>query len=158
MLKDFKKFILRGSFVDLAIGFTVGAAFSTVAKSLVNDIIMPPISYLLGGGDIANYFFVLKQGTTPPPYNTLDSAQKAGAITLNYGQFFNNILTLILVGIAMFLVVKAMSNLENQFVLISGKKEKEKPSEPTDKKCPFCFSTIPFKATRCPNCTSQLKK
>lgn len=159
MFKEFKKFILRGNLIDLAIGFTVGASFSTVAKSLVNDIIMPPISALLGQTDFSNTFMVLRQGLPSGPYQTLAEASEAGAVTLNYGVFFNNVLALLIVAFAMFMIIKAVNKLQDE--LIDTKKgaadaKKKKNNNPTDKKCPFCFTIIDFKATRCPACTSKL--
>jgi len=158
MFKEFKKFILRGNLVDLAIGFTVGAAFSTVARSLVNDILMPPIGYLLGSTDFSNLMLVLKEGTVPPPYNSPEQAQAVGAITINWGLFVNNVFALLIVALSMFLVIKAFNRLENQIGDISGKKEKDKPQQPSSKKCPYCLSNIAYQATRCPECTSKLKK
>ena len=157
MFKDFKKFILRGNLIDLSIGFTVGAAFSTVAKSLVTDVIMPPISLLLGQADFSNLYWLLRQGReTVGPYTTLAEAEAAGAITLNYGRFTTNILSLLLVSFAMFAVIKAINYLEDHLEDITGEKsEKDKP--PSLKKCFFCIQTIPYKATRCPNCTSKLE-
>lgn len=112
MFHEFKKFILRGNLVDLAIGFTVGAAFSTVAKSLVDDIIMPPVGWILGNADFSNFFILLKEGTkTAAPYASLEAAETAGAITINYGRFLNNIFTLLIVGFAMFLVIKAVNKM-----------------------------------------------
>jgi len=156
MLKEFRKFILRGNIVELVIGFTVGAAFSSAAKSIVNDIIMPPISLLLGKSDFSNLFVVLRQGQTPPPYQSLSSAQNAGAVTLNYGIFINNLLSLTLVALAMFLIIKSVNKVENELAELTGKKSAKKEDQPSNKKCQFCFSTIDYKATRCPFCTSQL--
>lgn len=156
MFKEFKKFILRGNLIDLAIGFTVGAAFSTVAKSIVTDIIMPPISLLLGKTDFSNLFVLLSEGTPSGPYSTLEEATKAGAITLNYGLFINNLLSLIIVAFAMFLLIKFVNKLENDLVSTKKITSKDKKSEPTDKKCPYCFTIIDFKATRCSSCTSKL--
>lgn len=156
MLKDFKKFILRGNLVDLAVGFTVGASFSTVAKSLVNDIIMPPIAFLLGQSDFSNQFIILRN-PTDQTYPTLAAAQSAGATTLNYGAFINNVFALLVVALSMFLVIKGFNRLESGIVLIAGKPEKEKANEPTSKKCPYCLTTVPYKARRCPACTSELK-
>jgi large conductance mechanosensitive channel len=158
MFKDFKKFILRGNLVDLAIGFTVGAAFSTVAKSLVNDIIMPPIGLLLGKTDFADLFILLKQGSPPSPYASLSRAEAAGAVTINYGNFLNNVFSLILVGFSMYLVIKGVNRLDKQLEGLSKKEEKKEAQLPADKKCPFCFSVIPYKATKCPQCTSSLPK
>jgi large conductance mechanosensitive channel len=158
MFKDFKKFILRGNLIDLAIGFTVGASFSSVAKSLVNDIIMPPVGLLLGRSDFSNLFIVLKKGTPPPPYQNLSSAQASGAVTINFGDFINSIISLILVGFAMYLVIKAVNRLDKQLEGLSKKEEKEEEKLPSDKKCRYCFSVIPYRATRCPHCTSELPK
>lgn len=156
MLKEFKKFILRGNLIDLAIGFTVGASFSTLAKSLVDDIIMPPIAALLGNQDFNDLFIVLRSGEDGPPYTTLDVAQAAGAITLNYGRFLSNLLALLLVGIAMFVVIKMVNQLHEKLDNLVGKERDNKEQLPENKKCPFCYSTIAYKATRCPNCTSEL--
>jgi len=111
-LSDFQKFVIRGNMVDLAIGFTVGAAFSTVAKSLVEDIIMPPISALLGSADFSDLFLVLRAGETPPPYPTRAIAKEAGAVTLNYGQFASNITSLLVVALAMYLLIKTFNRFE----------------------------------------------
>ena len=110
MLQDFKQFILRGNFVDLAIGFTVGAAFSTVAKSFVEDILMPPIGWVLGNTDFSNFFLLLREGTPAGPYRSLEAAATAGAITINFGRFINNLLSLVIVGFAMYLIVKIVNN------------------------------------------------
>jgi len=153
---DFKKFALRGNLLDLAIGFTVGAAFTTIARSLVSDIIMPPIGYLLGRSDFADFFLLLRAGEfSPPPYATLADAQAAGAVTVNYGIFFNNCLAFVLVTVAMSLVIRFINRVEDRLEAFAG--EPPQPGEPTDKKCPFCRTTIPFKACRCPNCTSHLQ-
>ncbi|MBU0679345.1 MAG: large conductance mechanosensitive channel protein MscL [Verrucomicrobia bacterium] len=155
LVADFKKFTMRGNLIDLAVGFTVGAAFSTVAKSLVNDIIMPPIGLLMGSSDFSDLFLVLKHGDVlGGPYTTLADAQTAGAVTINYGAFLNNCIALALVAFAMFVVIRIVNRaedaLEAQFV------DPPQPGEPTEKKCPFCRSTIHIKATRCPHCTSDL--
>lgn len=153
---DFKKFVLRGSLVDMAVGFTVGAAFGTIAKSLVDDIIMPPIGLLLGDADFSDFFLVLKDGAkAPPPYTTLADAQAAGAVTVDYGQFGNNLLAFVLVALAMFAVIRAVVRVEDSLEARSAGPRPE-PGEPSDKKCPYCRTTIPFQATRCPACTSHL--
>jgi|SRR3989344_128469 len=156
MFGEFRKFILRGNIVELVIGFTVGASFSTVAKSIVNDIIMPPISLLLGKKDFSNLFFTLREGITPSPYESLSEALSAGAVTLNYGIFLNNLLALILVALAMFFIIKSVNKVENELAELTGKRSAKKIDQPSNKKCQFCFSTIDYKATRCPQCTSQL--
>ncbi len=159
MFKEFKKFILRGNLVDLAVGFTVGASFSTVAKSLVEDIIMPPIGLLTGKSDFSNQFILLRAGEkTPPPYTSLSAAETAGAVTLNYGQFINNILSLMVVALAMFVIIKFVNELDEGLEVIKGKKKVEKKDQPSNKKCQYCYSTVDYRATRCPECTSNLKK
>ena len=153
MLQDFRTFALRGNLIDMAIAFTVGAAFATVAKSVVSDVVMPPIGLALGRSDFSDMFWLLRAGTeTPPPYATLADAQAAGAVTVNWGVFVNNVLAFLLVALAMFVVVGAVTRMKD--ALEGG--EPEKPGEPTDKKCPYCLSMIPYQATRCAFCTSQL--
>ena len=158
LIADFKKFALRGNMVDLAIGFTVGAAFTTVVKSLVNDVIMPPIGLLTGNADFSDLFWVLDlpEGVSEPEggFQTLSGAQEAGAVTLNYGVFFNNCLALLIVALAMFLIIRAVNRLDEELDEAFGEKPPE--GEPTEKKCEFCRSTIPYRATRCPQCTSEL--
>ncbi len=149
MFKEFKEFALRGSVLDMAVGIIIGAAFGTVVSSLVSDILMPPIGLLLGHVDFGNLFVVLAHGTTPAPYASLAAAQQAGAVTLNYGQFINKIISLLIVAFALFLVIRSMNRLT--------KKAEAAPAEPTTKECPHCFTTIPIKAVRCPHCTSELK-
>ena len=156
VLEEFKKFALRGNVVDLAIGFTVGAAFSTVAKSLVDNVIMPPIGLVLGRADFSDLFILLKAGEAePPPYATLADAQAAGAVTLNYGVFINNVLALLVVALAMFLIVRAINRLNEKLQDEFGTTD-EAPAEPSEKKCAYCRSVIAYRATRCPNCTSHL--
>ena len=143
MLKEFKEFIQRGSVIDLAVAFIMGGAFAAIVSSLVKDIVMPIVGVLLGGVDFTNLFITLKGG----PYASLADAQKAGAATINYGVFINTIITFLIVAFAMFLLIKAMR----------ATKKKPAPAAPTTKECTYCLSTIPLKATRCPNCTSELK-
>jgi len=143
MLKEFKEFAMRGNVVDMAVGIIIGAAFGTIVKSLVNDIIMPPIGLLLGNVDFSNLFVVLKGVGS---YATLAEAQAAGAVTLNYGVFVNTIINFVIVAFAIFMVVKNMNRLKRQ----------EPAPEPTTKECPYCLSAIPLNATRCPFCTSEL--
>ena len=149
MIKEFKEFAMRGNVVDMATGIVIGAAFGTIVKSLVSDILMPPIGLLLGNVDFSNLFIVLKSGTVAGPYATLAEASKAGAVTLNYGVFFNSIVSFVIVAFALFLLIKNMNRLK--------RKEEAPPAAPTVKDCPFCFTSIPVKASRCPHCTSELK-
>lgn len=150
MFDEFKKFIMRGNVVDLAVGVIIGAAFGTVVSSLVNDVIMPPIGLLLGGIDFSSLMWVLKPGTPSPPYATPAAALEAGAVTINYGQFINTILTFLIVALAVFMLVRAINRL---YVV---KKEEAPAAEPVVKECPYCVQEIPIKATRCPHCTSDL--
>jgi large conductance mechanosensitive channel len=143
MWKEFKAFILRGNVMDLAIGIIIGAAFGRIVTSLVNDIIMPPIGLILGKVDFASRFWNIS-GT---PYDSLDAARKAGAAVIAYGAFINNIIDFIIVALIIFMVVKAINKLFIKPV---------PPASPTTKECPHCFTNIPIKATRCPNCTSEL--
>jgi len=149
MLKEFKEFAMRGNVIDMAVGIVIGAAFGTIVKSLVSDIIMPPIGLLLGNVDFANLFAVLKQGETlAGPYASLADAQAAGAVTINYGVFINTIISFIVIAFAIFMVIRNMNKLK--------KKEEAPPAIPTTKDCPYCLTSIPIKATRCPHCTSKL--
>jgi len=156
MFGEFRKFIMRGNVMDLAVGFVLGAAFTTIVRSFVDDIIMPPIGLLLGGVDFSNLFIVLKEGAPMGPYPSLEAAKAAGAVTMNIGLFVNAIIAFLIVGFAMFLLIRSINRLEESFEARFAK-EKPKPGEPTDKKCPHCLTTVPYKATRCPACTSQLE-
>ncbi len=151
MLKEFRDFALKGSVIDLAIGIIVGGAFNQVVNSLVNDIVMPPIGLLLGKVDFSNLFIDLTGGG----YQSLADAQEAGVATLNYGLFINTIINFIIVAFAVFLLVKAVNRSREVAEELAGKKE-ETSADLTTKECPYCFSAIPIKATRCPNCTSEL--
>lgn len=148
MIKEFKEFVLRGNVVDMAVGIIIGAAFSTIVRSLVDDIVMPPIGLILGGVDFSDFFALLKTGSPPPPYVSLADAQVAGAVTVNYGVFFNNVISFLIVAIVIFLIIRSLNILKRE--------EEAPPLEPTTKECSFCLSTIPIKATRCPHCTSAL--
>jgi large conductance mechanosensitive channel len=149
MFKEFKEFAVKGNVVDMAVGIIIGAAFGTIVKSLVSDVIMPPIGLLLGNVDFANLFAVLKEGATPGPYAALADAQAAGAVTINYGVFINTIISFIIVAFAVFLVVRNINKLKREEAAAP-------PPEPTTKECPYCFSTISINAKRCPFCTSDL--
>lgn len=147
MLKEFKEFAMRGNVVDMAVGIIIGGAFGTIVKSLVSDIIMPPIGLLLGGVDFSDLFITLKEGTTTGPYATLASAQQAGAVTMNIGLFVNSVISFLIVAFAVFLLIKGINSL---------RREQAAPVEPETKECTHCFSTINVKAVRCPFCTSDL--
>jgi large conductance mechanosensitive channel len=122
MLKEFKEFAMRGNVVDMAVGIIIGAAFGKIVDSLVKDVIMPPIGLLLGKVDFSNLFVVLRDGTSPGPYLTVDAAQKAGAVTFNYGLFINSVITFVIVAFAVFLLIRVINRLRRQ--------EETKPAEP----------------------------
>jgi large conductance mechanosensitive channel len=140
---EFKEFAMKGSVLDLAIGIIIGAAFSNIVNSLVNDIIMPPLGLLLNNVDFKELFINLSDTN----YDSLTAAQEAGAPTINYGLFINNVISFLIVALVVFLIVKQINRLRS--------KPEELP--PSIKECPYCFSNIPVKATRCPECTSQLE-
>jgi large conductance mechanosensitive channel len=142
MLKEFKEFIMRGSVLDLAIGVIIGSAFGKIVSSLVNDVVMPPFGMLLGKVSFTDLYINLS-GTD---YPSLAAAQEAGAPTLNYGIFLNSILEFIIIALVIFLIVKQVNRMTKPKV----------SAEPTTKTCPFCQSEIAIKATRCPNCTSEV--
>lgn len=148
MLKEFKEFAMRGNVVDMATGIIIGGAFGTIVKSLVDDVLMPPIGLLLGGVDFTNFFVVLKEGKTAGPYEALANAKAAGAVSINYGLFINAVISFLIVAFAIFMVIKGMNSMRRQ--------QEAPPAEPTTKPCPFCATDIPIKATRCPHCTSEL--
>ncbi|MDD5081836.1 MAG: large conductance mechanosensitive channel protein MscL [Dehalococcoidales bacterium] len=150
MLKDFKAFIMKGNVVDLAVGIIVGVAFGTIVSSLVNDVIMPPIGLALGKIDFSNLMVVLRQGATPGPYASLAAAKAAGAVTINYGTFVNTIINFLIIALVVFFfIVRPIARMQTP-------KKVAAPAAPTTKECPHCATSIPIKATRCPNCTSQL--
>jgi large conductance mechanosensitive channel len=152
VLKDFKAFIMRGSVVDLAIGIVIGVAFGAIISSLVKDVIMPPVGLALGKVDFTNLFVVLHQGSVAGPYPSLAEAQAAGAVSINYGVFINTIVSFLIIAVVVFfLVVRPITQLR------ARQKAAEAAPAPNTKECPYCYSTIPIKATRCPNCTSELK-
>jgi large conductance mechanosensitive channel len=150
MLKEFKEFAMRGNVLDMAVGIIIGAAFGTIITSLVSDVIMPPIGLLLGNVDFSNIFVVLKEGKIAGPYASVAAAKAAGAVSVNFGIFINTIINFLIVAFAIFLLIRAINRFKKQ--------EAAPPAVPTTKECPFCFTAIPNKATRCPICTSELKK
>jgi large conductance mechanosensitive channel len=146
MLQEFREFIERGSVLDLAIGIVIGAAFAAVINSLVNDIIMPPIGYLLGGVNFSDLFISMDG----QEYESLTAAQDAGAATINYGLFINAIIVFLVVAFVIFLIVRQINRMQRE-------EEAEAPAEPDMKECPYCRSEIAIAASRCPLCTSQLE-
>ncbi|MHB8094784.1 MAG: large-conductance mechanosensitive channel protein MscL [Candidatus Aminicenantales bacterium] len=150
MFKEFREFALKGSVLDMAVGIIIGAAFGAVVSSFVSDVLMPPIGLLLGRVDFSNLHLVLAAGKVAGPYASLTEAQAAGAVTFNYGLFINRIISFLIVAFALFLLIRSMNRM---------KKKAEAPAaEPTNKDCPYCFTSIPIQAVRCPHCTSELKR
>jgi large conductance mechanosensitive channel len=147
MLKDFRAFIMRGNVVDLAVGVIIGAAFGSIVKSLVDDVLMPVLGLATGGIDFSNMFVLLKAGAkAPAPYASLGEAKAAGAVTLNYGVFINAVIAFVIVAFCVFLLVRAVARLHRA----------PPPAAPNTKDCQYCKRSIPLDATRCPECTSQL--
>ena len=142
MFKEFKEFAMKGSVLDLAIGIVMGTAFGAIIKSLVDDIIMPPIGLLLGNINFADLFINL----SGKAYPSLKAAQDAGAATINYGLFLNTVINFLIIAFVIFLLVRQINRM----------KREPAPAAPATKECTYCLSAIPVKATRCPNCTSQL--
>ena len=144
MFKEFKAFLMRGNVVDLAVAVVIGGAFGAIVKSLTEDIIMPPLGLLTGKLDFSSRYVLLQAGTkAPPPYATPAEAKAAGAITLNYGAFINNVIIFLIVALVIFLIVRAVNKLSA-------------PASASTKPCPECTMPIPLGAKRCPNCTAQL--
>lgn len=152
MLQEFKTFAMRGNVVDMAVGIIIGGAFGTIVSSLVSDVLMPPIGMLLHGADFPDLFFVLREGAEAAgPYANLAAAQKAGAVTVNYGVFINNLVSFLIVAWVMFLLVKGINRLRDRW---------GQPTPPTAlavKNCPYCRSDVHLEATRCPRCTSMIE-
>ena len=144
MFKEFKAFVMRGNVVDLAVGVIIGGAFGKIVSSLVTDIIMPPIGVLLGKVDFSNLYLNLS-GTT---YASLADAKAAGAATINYGLFINNVIDFVIMALVIFVLIKQVNRL---------RAPSPAPAAPTAKDCPYCFTAIPIKAVRCPHCTSELE-
>lgn len=147
--KELRDFILRGNVMDMAVGIIIGAAFGKIVDSLVKDIIMPPIGFVLGKVDFTNLYFTLHP--LGEKYDSLDAANAAGAVTINYGLFINTIISFLIVACAIFAIVKSVNTIKEN----ANKKEEEEVAA-TEKECPFCCTSIPINAKRCPHCTSEL--
>lgn len=145
MLKEFKAFILRGNVLDLSIAVIIGGAFGAIVSSLVKDILMPPLGLLLGGVNFGDLFISLNGQA----YDSLKAAQDVGAPTLNYGLFIQAVINFLIIAFVIFLIVRTVNRLQRP--------QPAPPVAPTTKDCPYCLSSIPLQATRCPHCTSELK-
>lgn len=155
-MNEFKAFAVRGNVIDMAVGIIIGAAFGKIVDSMVNDVIMPPLGWLMGKVDFTNLYITMpttldELGNTPH-YASLEAAKAAGAVTINYGVFINTLISFILVAFAVFLLIKGINKLQ-----AAAKKEEVTETAATTKACPYCFSQIDIRATKCPNCTSQLE-
>ena len=149
MIGEFKKFIMRGNVIDMAVGIIIGGAFTKIVSSMVADILMPPLGLLLGKVDFSNWFIVIKEGTEKAgPYTTMEAAQAAGATTMNIGLFLNAVISFVIVAFCVFLLIKAINKLNTK---------EEAPVTVTTKKCPYCCKEVALEATKCPHCTSELK-
>ena len=146
MLKEFKEFAVKGNVIDMAVGVMIGAAFAAVVKSLVDDLLMPPLSVLTGGLDFVDKFVVLKEGAIQGPYDSLAQAKAGGATVLSYGQFINTMITFVLIALALFFVIRWINRLRRPTT----------PPAPSTKACTFCMSIVDVMATRCAHCTSEL--
>jgi len=147
MFKDFKKFIFKGNIIDMAIGVIIGGAFGKIVTSLVNDIIMPLISVVIGQIKFENLFIALDGNK----YETMDAAKEAGAVTLNYGLFITAVIDFFIIAVCIFLAIREINKIHDKF---AKKKEQEAPKV---KDCPFCKSSVHIEASRCPNCTSEIE-
>lgn len=147
MFNEFREFIKRGNVIDMAVGIIIGTAFGAIVQSLVIDIIMPPLGLLIGKVDFTDFFIVLKQGDPIGPYLSIEQASASGAVTINYGRFINTILRFLILAFAVFIVVRNVNRL---------KRREEVTVAPSTKECPYCCSTIPVNAVKCPHCTSDL--
>ena len=151
---EFKSFAIRGNVIDMAVGIIIGASFGKIVDSMVNDIIMPPLGWLMGKVDFANLYFTLPTKIDEignmPTYASLDAAKEAGAVTINYGIFINTLISFILVAFAVFLIIKAINKLK-----ASADKEAAEVA-PATKVCPRCYSEININATKCPKCTADI--
>lgn len=149
-ISEFKKFAIRGNAVDMAVGIVIGAAFTKVVDSLVKDVLMPPLGIVLGKIDFSNLFLVLKAGSVPPPYDSLQAAQNAGAAVLNFGGFLNSAVSFVIVAFAVFMLIKLMNALRSAYG------DEAEAKAPVVKTCPFCRLEIPEQAVKCPHCTADL--
>ena len=149
--EEFKAFAVRGNVIDMAVGIIIGAAFGKVVDSLVKDVIMPPMGWIMGKVDFTNLYLTLPQNGKIQTFDSLEAAQAAGAVTINYGVFINTIISFILVAFAVFMLIKGINKLK-----AAAEKQEQVEEAATTKQCPYCYSTIDIKATKCPNCTSDI--
>lgn len=151
MLKEFKKFVMRGNILDMAVGIILGASFTQISNSLVRDILMPPIGMLLNGMDFSNFFFVIKDGAQAGPYGSIEAARASGAVVIGTGIFINTVISFFITVVSVFIIIRFFNKIRDAF----DKKDLEVKTA-WEKECPYCRSLINIKAVRCPNCTSML--
>lgn len=159
LFQEFRTFIVQGNAIDLAIGIIIGAAFSSVVNSIVENLIMPPFGLVIGNVNFQDLFVVLRQGEQPLPANpTLEMAKEVGAVTLNYGQFMTDLISFLLLGLGVFLIVRGINKLNKNLNEVKARllEEEKTAEEPSEIVCPFCKKSIPINASRCPYCTSHL--
>ena len=149
MFKEFSEFLKRGSLIDMAIGIAVGTAFATIANSLVEDIVMPPVGMLLGNVEFGDLFLLLRSGDPAGPYPTLAAAREAGAVAIAYGSFIENVLTFLVIAAVFFMILRSLNRLRREEPGTAAQATRTKT-------CPFCITTVPVQATRCSACTSAL--
>ena len=147
--EEFKTFAIKGNVIDMAVGIIIGAAFGKIVDSLVKDIIMPPIGFVLGKVDFSNLYFTIYP--LGEKYDSLDAAAAAGAVTINYGLFINTVISFLIVACAIFAIIKAVNTIKDK-----ATKEEAAEEAATEKECPYCCTQIPINAKKCPNCTSDL--
>ncbi len=150
-LNEFKEFAVKGNVIDMAVGIIIGAAFGNVVNSVVNDVIMPPLGFLMGKVDFSNMYLTLYNPNPDTTYSSLQAASDAGVVTINYGLFINTLISFTMVAFAVFLLVKCINK-----VKAASEKEAAQEAAATTKECPKCFSTIDIKATKCPHCTADI--
>lgn len=150
-IEEFKAFAIRGNVIDMAVGIIIGAAFGKVVDSMVKDVIMPPLGWLMGKVDFTNMYFTIPFNVDTSEYNSLEAVQNAGIVTVNYGLFFNTIISFIMVAFAVFILIKGINKLKD-----AAAKKEQIEEEASTKTCPRCFSTIDIKATKCPHCTADI--
>ncbi len=150
-IEEFKAFAIKGNVIDMAVGIIIGAAFGNVVNSMVKDIIMPPLGWILGKVDFTNMYFTIPFNVDTSTFNSLEEVQAAGIVTVNFGLFINTLISFIMVAFAVFILIKGINKLKDAAI-----KKEQIEEEATTKTCPRCFSSIDIKATKCPHCTADI--
>lgn len=151
IIEEFRKFIMRGSILNMAIGIVIGSSFTSIVNSFVQDILMPPIGLILSGIDFSNIFIVIKKGVeNAGPYNSIEAAKSAGAVIISIGVFINAIISFFITALSIFIIIKVLNKMQDKIIKKNNDEKKEKI-------CPYCCSSININAIKCPNCTSDIK-